>query len=225
MMLQLVAFLAAVQMTIAQGQVLEESIDAFAEYEAQVATRDPLEAIAVLDSLTNHVLWSLDGYVLRWSATEQRVDVFLDGVPVEGVSTGIDEVGRQVFEVPMPDAAPITGWIDVDVPHNRLVMGAASISRVAGLTDNDDGTRSVVTIADRTCDCTKPGGKIIGFCAKNEYCTNNLGCNVQNTEGQCIFHDVPDCGANSIQPAPLAMMCLPFIGGHWRKKKRRSRAV
>lgn len=180
---------------------LVEMDGVLAEYQAQVASSDPLEAMSVLDAIGNVVLWKLEGYDISWSPQDQTLQVFLDGVAAPDVAVGIDAQGRQAFVIPLPDSEDfLTGWVDVDMVHNRVIMRSTSlpIDVFVAFAPNGDGTINLSPSVGLGCACVDAAG-MFQWCTFSTNCNTLTLCSFGTRTGTCQFR-APRIGPPVIAP-------------------------
>ena len=178
-----------------------------AGYESQGATRDPLPAMDVLDSLAGLVFFKGGDYDLSWNPQTQELEASLPGTDIQiAVSTGIDAVGRQTFQILIPDENPLTGWVDVDVPHQRVMVSEdQDMTRTVFQLSGPDsyGMRSINSVvAQAFCTCTGTDGSHHNLCTHDQ-CRDAAECRIELSNGN---HDEGTCydvtsGGVSIGPA------------------------
>lgn len=167
---------------------LVEVDNALVEYQAQVASRDPLEAMAVLDAIGNVIFWRLEGYDISWNPQDQTLAVSLNGLAAPDVATGLDAEGRQAFVIPLPDSEDfLTGWVDVDMAHNRVIMRSTSlpIDIFIPFAAEDDGTMLLIGPTGKGCACVS-NGTMVQWCTYRSYCVDRNPCtNGHGAQGDC----------------------------------------
>lgn len=189
------------------GNILPSMDVVLAQYESQLATADPLQAMEVLDSLASGVFWKLGDYDLSWNPQTQELEASLQGTDVQiEISTGIDALGRQTFQILVPDEGPITGWVDVDIARKRIIISEdKNITRIGlQLSELDSyGMRSVLSVGLLFCTCHQQNGTNHNLCTHKQ-CDDAASCRIElgggvHAEGTCF--DVVG-GGFSIAQAP-----------------------
>lgn len=171
----------------AVNAALVEMDTVLGEYQAQAASRDPLEAMSVLDALGGVVLWKLEGYDISWNSQDQTLAVSLNGLAVPDVAAGIDAEGRQAFVIPLPDSEDfLTGWVDVDTVHNRVILRSTSlpIDMFIPIASDDDGLLSLSPSVGLGCACVDAQG-MFQWCTYSTNCGTLTLCSFGTRTGTC----------------------------------------